>query len=379
MTRRRRVVFVHSSNEMFGADRILIQVVDALLAHTALEPEVWLPADVVPADDNIADHLRSRGVEVRVLPLPILRRRYLNAAGLPGLAWRTIALPVRLWRRSPVAVYCTTSATLLAAPAARLAGARAVILHNQEIWAGREARVLGLLASACTAAVSISEASAASLRGGIRSRSITVANAIADRPGAGPIIPGDRPLRFLVASRWNSWKGHATLLTAWDRAGAPGELVIAGSPPDQGSGVDVPALIAGIRRPDTVTIAGQVTDLTALIDACDFLVVPSDAPEPFGLVAIEAFSRCRAVIGSAGGGLGQIVRHGVDGWKFDNKSVDQLTEILVGTNRVAASRLGMAGRERFEAEYAAPRFDRAFGHLWGGVEGGGRAQRRYSA
>ena len=370
MSRRRLVVFVHSSNEMFGADRVLLQVVDALRSHTELVPEVWLPDDVSPADDNVADRLRSQGVAVRVLPLPILRRRYLSPTRAPGLLWRAATLAVRLARARPAAVYCATSAALLAAPAARLAGARAVILHNQEIWAGREASVLGVLAAACTGAVSISDASAASLRGRIRFRSVTVVNAIPDRSGASPVVPHPGPIRYLVASRWNSWKGHATLLRAWEDAGSPGVLVIAGSPPEQGTAVDVPALVAGLSTPQSIEIVGQVTEITELLDGCDFLVVPSDDPEPFGLVAIEAFSRCRAVIGSSAGGLGQIISDGDDGYLFENGSASQLAGILRTADRESAIRLGTAGRATYEAAYSLPRLDRAFGALWRRVERG---------
>ena len=134
--------------------------------------------------------------------------------------------------------------------------------------------------------------------------------------------PEDGPLRFLVASRWNAWKGHRTLLEAWDTDVFAGVLVIAGSAPTVGEGVDVPRIVAGLKRPESVEIVGQIDSIFDVLDDVDALIVPSDKPEPFGLVAIEAFSRGRAVIGSAAGGLLEIVDDGVAGrlstWRRTN-------------------------------------------------------------
>ena len=104
-----RVIFIHSSNDMFGADRILLQVADAAAA-VGFEPEVWLPADVAPAPDALDAQLRERGYRVRILPLPILRRRDLRPLRFPGLVWRGVKTWTRLRRARPSVVYCATSA-----------------------------------------------------------------------------------------------------------------------------------------------------------------------------------------------------------------------------------------------------------------------------
>ncbi|WP_165070198.1 glycosyltransferase family 4 protein [Marisediminicola senii] len=364
---RRTVVFVHSSNEMFGADRMLLHVVDTLAGHPDLTAEVWLPADVERSADSVQQHLEERGVTTRVLPTPILRRRYLTPAHLPGLIARTATLWWRLLRARPAIVYCATSAALLAAPVARLAGSPRVIMHMQEIWSPSDARVLGTLASACTDIVAISTESASSMPGRLHRRVTTIVNAVADRatPPPTPVDETVGPMRFLVASRWNSWKGHATLLAAWDSLDTPpGQLVIVGSPPELGTAVDVVGLVAALRHPQSVTVVGQVTDTIEWIDRSDVVVMPSDDPEPFGLVAVEAFSRRRPVIASAGGGLGSIVTPGVDGLLFTNRSVAELADALASIDRPRARRMGEAARATFVDRYAIDRFSRQFGELW---------------
>ena len=366
-----KVVFLHSSNEMFGADRVLLQVVSTAVTRPDTTVEVWLPDDVEPASDAVDARLRALGVTVDVRPLPVLRRRHLTLRRLPALLKRMWVVRRDLIEARADIVYCATSALLLAAPAARLGGARSVVLHMQEIWSGRERSVLAFLAAFCTSAVAISEASRRSLRGPIARRAITVVNAVADSAAPpAPLVDRHGPLRFLVASRWNAWKGHGTLLEAWAAAGHPGELLIAGSPPEQGVGTDIPAMVAALPDPSSVTIVGQVTDVAALIDEVDVMVVPSDEPEPFGLVAIEAFSRGRPVIGSAGGGLLEIVTPWLDGWLFDNRSVAGLAVVLAGLDREIVARHGAAARDTYLRRFSSERFDERFAAVWSHLLGG---------
>ena len=359
-----RVIFIHSSNDMFGADRILLQVADAAAA-VGFVPEVWLPSDVAAGPESLDVQLRNRGYRVRILPLPILRRRELRPLRLPGLLWRGITTWARLVRARPAVVYCATSAALPAAPLARMAGVRTVVLHNQEIWSGSEARLLGVLARFCSWAIAISESARRSLVGPIATRSQTIENGVPDRGSSASIGRREGPLEFLVASRWNSWKGHTTLLSAWDSLDpAPGVLTIAGSPPEVGIAVDVEALVAALRYPESVNLVGQVPDITKYVDAADYVVVPSDNPEPFGLVAIEAFSRYRPVIGSDGGGLAEVISDGADGILFPLRDAAALAAALGGCSREAARTMGEAARAAYLAKYSLERFSSEFEDFW---------------
>jgi glycosyltransferase involved in cell wall biosynthesis len=349
----RPLVFLHSSDELYGADRMLLEMLAAL--PPKLPAQVWLPTDVAHPAAPLCTELISRGVDVRHLGLPILRRSYRKPRALAALGARTIRLYRELRAVSPQLVYCTTSAALLAAPVARLARVRRVVTHVQEIWSDADRRVLTGPARLCHRLLAISDAVADSLPPALRRRTTVIANATPEPDQL--TWPDDRsgPLRFLVASRWNGWKGHGTLLAAWDHLDE-GELTVLGGPPTVGSATDVRRLVAGLRRPGSVTIAGEVTDTSPFLAAADVVIVPSDQPEPFGLVAIEAFARARPVIASAAGGLLDIVTPGRDGWLFPPGDVAALADVLTTLTRPEVQARGRAARTTYEQRFSTDRF-----------------------
>ncbi len=358
---RPRVVVVHSSDELYGADRMLLEIVEALTTLVRAEVEVWLPVDLPHGPTPLCHELERRGVAVRHLGLPILRRALLRPRGLLSLGRGTLRLTRELRRTRPTVVHCATSACLLAAPAARLAGTRVVSVHVQEIWSGAEARVLRLLARATTLRLTISRAvdTAARLR-----RSEIVENCV---PGLDEQLAGDDPgsregpLHLVVAARWNAWKGHRTLLTAWARAGCPGRLTVLGGPPPSGARVDVPALVDDVLGASpalraTVDIVGEVPAIGPHLDAADVLVLPSDQPEPFGLVMIEAFAHGRPVIASRAGGPLEVITNGVDGWLYPLGDVEALAELLRSLDRDQVAVAARRARSTFEARFTPQRY-----------------------
>lgn len=348
------MLFIHSSDELYGADRMLLELLDAL-PHTD-DAEVWLPTDLPHPAAPLCAELSRRGIRTRHVDLPILRRQYQTPSALAGLMRRTMQLRQRLRDARPGVVYCTTSATFLAAVAARASRVEHIVGHVQEIWSPRDRRLLSPLAAGCHNLLAISDAVKQALPPRLRTRTIVVPNATPEPSAITSVADRTGPLRFLIASRWNGWKGHGTLLGAWDRLREPGELVVLGGPPGSGDAVDVQALTAGLRRPDSVTIVGEVADPAPYLDAADVMLVPSDRPEPFGLVAIEAFARGRPVIGSAAGGLLDIVTPGQDGWLFEPGDVDGLAEIISGLEREVVEAAGERARATYQRRYTTTSF-----------------------
>lgn len=346
----RRVLIVHSSDEMYGADRILLQVVDGIrhigapgsdVGGEPVDVVVWLPDDITHGATPLCHELERTGVAFDHVALPIIRRANLRPAGLVAMARRSIAMRKRMRRERFDHVYCMTSACLLAAPVARSLRIRSVGLHVQEMWSGQEAVLLRALARFTTLRITISPAvdRAARLR---RPASVVVDNCVPHPVDPSAAVPdnGPRP-RYVVASRWNAWKGHRTLIDAWGKAGCPGHLTVLGGPPPSGARVDVRALVSELADPASVDVVGEVPDIAPYIAEADALVLPSDDPEPFGLVLLEAFRQGRPVIASRAGGPTDIVSDGVDGWLYTPADSSDLARLL---ERLTVDDLADAGR-----------------------------------
>jgi glycosyltransferase involved in cell wall biosynthesis len=348
---RAKFIFLHPSDELYGADRILLELTAAV--PPGPDVEVWVPTDLVHSAHPLCRVLEQRGILVQHADLPILRRAYRSPLALAQLSVRCLKLFWLLLRARPRVVYCTTSATFLAAPIARLARVPRVIGHVQEVWSRSDRRRLAVLAHACHQLITASMAALAPLPPALAARGTVVANAT---PDPGPVAPIDRRpglLQVVVASRWTPRKGYATLLSAWDRLGEPGRLTILGGPPATGPSIDVAAMVAALRHPESVRIVGETDDVGPHVEVADVAVIPSDEPESFGLVAIEAFARARPVIASAGGGLVEIVTAGRTGWLFSPGDVDELTRLLERLSRDQLADAGECARIAYEQSYTS--------------------------
>jgi glycosyltransferase involved in cell wall biosynthesis len=349
---RRGIVFVHPSDELYGADRVLLQILQSVPAELHDDTEVWLPTDLEHPQTPLCVEIERMGITVHHRQLPILRRAYQRPGELVGLERRAHALYRELRRRRPQLVYCTTSAAMGGAPVARLARVPRVVGHLQELWSKRDSTLIGPLARATHQLVTVSSPVRENLVPSLRRRAVVVPNATPDPETVTPLEGREGPLTFVIASRWVGGKGHDTLLAAWDKASSPGRLVILGGEPPTGDAVDVVRLVESSNRPETVEIAGEVADPHPFLDRADVVLVPSEKPEGFGLVAIEGFARSRPALVSTAGGLVDIVTDGVDGWAFEPGDVEALASLFARLERSDVAAAGTRARITYEQRYS---------------------------
>lgn len=70
------ILYLHAGAEMYGADKILLQLV------TGLDKERFRPIVVLPNDGVLREKLLANEVETYVVPYPILRRKYFTPKGI---------------------------------------------------------------------------------------------------------------------------------------------------------------------------------------------------------------------------------------------------------------------------------------------------------
>lgn len=108
-------------------------------------------------------------------------------------------------------------------------------------------------------------------------------------------------------------------------------------------------LAAGVE--DNVTIAGERHDIPRLLDSFDFTAMPSHR-ETFGVAAIEAMARKKAVVASRIGGLTEVVRHKQTGLLIDlqpDDLADALSYML--EHEQEREQMGLLGRALVEEKF----------------------------
>jgi glycosyltransferase involved in cell wall biosynthesis len=173
---------------------------------------------------------------------------------------------------------------------------------------------------------------------------------------------GAQPQQLVVAlvGRINGGKGHDVVLAAAEELQRRGALaqfrfVFAGGPPPGQPHLQeqLERAIAASPARAQFQLLPFADDIWSLWYGSDIAVVPSTAPESFGLVAAEAMAAGLPVIASAQGGLLDIVVHGDTGLLVAPGDVAQLVEALLClTDADVRARLGRAGHIRQQREFA---------------------------
>jgi glycosyltransferase involved in cell wall biosynthesis len=161
-------------------------------------------------------------------------------------------------------------------------------------------------------------------------------------------------LRLAYIGVVTAHKGVHTLFEAAASAEeAVASILVAGAQPDRRY---VRRLRSIARRAPSVDVdfrgAYELSDLPALLDGVDAVVVPSRVPESFSLTAREAMVLGIPVVVARIGALPEAIVEGVTGWSFVPDSASSLAETL----RVIASdpdRLERAGIAAGETEVLA--------------------------
>lgn len=321
-----------------GAEQSLL----LLLKH--LDKTRWQP-HLVCAGGPLAEAATALNVPVHTVSLPRLRH---SPTFLPD--WIRNARRIAAIARSTGAALLhanTVRAAIYTALAARLAR-RPFIWHVRDFWLSesepgrRWADRLGkqLLCAAAHTVIANSQSVAAHLP--CPGRVKVIYNGI-EPEQFDPALDGD-PFRRRhgippnapvagMAGRLRPWKGQESFLRAaalvYQARPETHFLIVGGDPfhVDDGYTHQLRRLAAGLGLEGRVTFTGHLEDVRPALAAMDVFVHPG-APEPFGLVNLEAMAMARPVVGFAHGALPEIVRDRETGFLVEPYNSGALAEAI---------------------------------------------------
>jgi glycosyltransferase involved in cell wall biosynthesis len=189
------------------------------------------------------------------------------------------------------------------------------------------------------------------IAGGIPEHRLHVKPNFVSDPGTqGPGNTGRRR-GFAFVGRLSGEKGVAVLLEAWRQVATEETLTVIGDGPLMPLAREA---AAGDRR---IRVEGWL----ARAAVCDNMagrravVIPSQCSEMFPLTVVEAYAKGIPVIASRTPTLEELVVDGTSGLLADRGSSTDLARVMkqMLTDEGMATRMGMAGRQIYEAKYTS--------------------------
>lgn len=376
----RRVLFVAHDAGMFGAQRVLLTLLQGI-DRALFECHV-----VVPEDGPFIAEVGKLGHAVHIRRMvrwvPAVQRiekaglfRYLVRC-LGGLRPRAWAIAELIRRHRIDVVYTNTVTCLEGAVAARMAGVPHVwyvtepIFDNPELRGIAPALVYRAAIGALSSQLVFCSRSLAADYAGLEKRSRVV------YPGLPLPAPSDRAAarsqllarlglpasaRFVgVVAALQPRKDHATFLAAARRVRdrRPDAFFLIVGKGNPGYTAEVEARLQSLGLADCARLMGwwegEIHDLIAGLD----LLVISSIQESFGLTAVEALAVETPVVSTLCGGPSEVVREGIDGRLVPvgdaQAMADAIEAMLAGS--AAAAAMARTGRQRVTQTFTEERF-----------------------
>lgn len=383
------ILFVHSSDEMYGSDKVLLQIVSGL-DLTQFIPIVVLPSDITYKGE-LSTALKELGIATHSIKMGVLRRRYFRPLGFLQYLFYTVIGVYQLRKLvkqyRAVLIHSNTSAVFGGALVARICRLPHV-WHVHEIlekprWLG--SLIYRFILNASDAVVVISQAVANHMIQNtpttINKQHLQVIWNGVDCETFRPKINGQLVRNMLgiheddvlsgVVGRISHWKGQELFIEATARVAklCPQlRIVIVGSPVpgDEARLTHLQEQAKSLDIADKVQFLAFSNDIPQVMRALDFLVLPSILPEPMGLVILEAMASGRPVVAAAHGGPLETVVDGVTGLWFEPSNVVALANAMIKLTQDAQLRRTLGDRARVRAieHFSLANFQHRFAHLY---------------
>ncbi len=383
LKRRPNILFVHSSAELYGADRILLELLAGLRdAGHGLHV-------VLPNPGPLHEEIKVLGVPVQTCNLGVLRRKYFSVAGLTNRAVRIYGavrhLRGLISQQAIDVVHSNTTAVFAGVIAARLS-------HKPHVWHVHEITTRPLwfarLVSRCVGrfsdkAVFVSRATLehmCQLNPALRPKAVLIYNGIDERRATAG-LPGtlkselgwDESATVVgMIGRINWWKGQDKLVDCAVRLAAthPGLrfLMVGGVfDGDVARREELLARIQAAGLQDKVRVLDFRPEIGPVLADLDMFVLPSTEPDPFPTVVLEAMAAGRPVVAFRHGGVCEMVEDGITGLLCSPCSAEEMSVAIarLAADPAAARRMGQAARVRIDMLFSREQFVRQFSSLYG--------------
>ena len=378
------ILYLHAGAEMYGADKILLELV------TGLDKTKFRPVVILPTNGVLRKKLDEAKIQVHVIPYPILRRKYFNPKGIINYvsSYRNQSdAIIKYLKDNNIKVDIIHVNTLAVLEGIRLKKKlkaplywhiHEIITHPQAVnkflcWCVNRYADKAIVVSGPVKQHLISN--------GVKAKKIVVIHNGIDSNVFSPAVNSDylydewkipkNAIKVGMIGRVNNWKGQndfldalAPLLNEFDDL----YLFVVGSA-FEGQEWRIEELkqkIASFPHSDRIIFSEFRKDNYAVEHFFDILILPSTSPDPLPTVVLESMGCGRAVIGYAHGGVTEMVKDGYNGRLVEPLNKKSL-QVAVKESLVSKSyvNFGKNSRSRLLSDFSLIKFINTFESVYG--------------
>ncbi len=328
------ILFLHAGAEMYGADKVMLDLVRNL-DKTKYKPYVILPCEGV-----LVEALKKEKIRVKVIPYPIMRRKYFNPKGVfeygIGLLKYSRLLTKIAKSKNIDLIHTNTAAVLegiyiskkLNIP--QLWSIHEIIVHPKVMFKFTSKLISKFSNIVITDSGAVKKHLETSNY--FKEEKIKViyngvdSNRFCSKVECGYLydewgIP--RSARIIgMMGRVNSWKGQKDFLTAANiimekYSDVYTVFVGAAFKGEEWREKELEEEIKKSPYRDRIINKGYRTDSQAIYKLYDVFVLPSTNPDPLPTVVLEAMATGKPIVGYRHGGICEMVKDGYNGFHAD--------------------------------------------------------------
>lgn len=378
----KNILYLHAGAEMYGADKILLELV------SGLDKSKFHPIVILPNDGVLREKLEDNEIETHIIEYPILRRKFFNFKGIFNyiMSYFTKSKEiVRLLRERKIdIIHVNTTAVLEGIYLKRKLKGK-LVWHVHEIILRPKliykfiSFLVGKYSDTC---VAVSNAVKKHLldSGYVKGSKVKVIYNGVDSNKFNPQTNNDylydewnvprNSIKVGMIGRVNSWKGQSDFLAATKdllKKYPNLYLFIVGSAfaGEEWRVTELKEQIEEIEHNSRIIFSEFRTDTPAIHSFFDILILPSTNPDPLPTVVLEAMSSGTPVIGYRHGGVTEMVVDGVTGMLADVKDTKDLEKKIDEAIKTKNySEMGLAARKRILANFSEGKFIENFTNVY---------------
>ena len=337
------ILFLHAGAEMYGADKVMLDLIKRL------DKTKYTPYVILPTNGVLVDALKNEGVNVTVMPYPIMRRKYFNPKGIIQYGYGLIKYTNRIAKYAKEhhidLIHTNTAATLEGSFVSRK-------LHIPQLWSIHEIivnpKIMYTVTSRLIAkysSITITDSKAVKdhlddsgyfkkdavkvIYNGVDSNRFKPENDCSYLHKEWNIPKTARVIGMM--GRVNSWKGQGDFLKAANiiMAKYPDVYTVFVGAAFEGEEWREEELADAISQSpykERIVNRGYRTDSEGIYKLYDVFILPSTNPDPLPTVVLEAMATGKPVVGYKHGGVCEMVKDGYNGLLAEVRNPEDLAE-----------------------------------------------------